>query len=113
MPPARTGIESSLIVIKVGTSTVSTINGAPALARLGGLVEQIAQLKKEGKDVVLVSSGAVGCGKRKMGMSSLCRTPPEPGQVPPILDPIERGEKNARFLAACAAAGRRVLSRAG
>lgn len=49
------------IVIKVGTH-VLTENGAIASDRMMALVEFIAQLKEAGKEVILVSSGAVAAG---------------------------------------------------
>ncbi|KAF0683380.1 Aste57867_24592 [Aphanomyces stellatus] len=53
------------IVIKMGTSVVST-NGEPALGRLACLVEQISMLKRQGKDVLLVTSGSIGIGRKKL-----------------------------------------------
>jgi len=54
------------IVIKCGTSTVSNPDGTPSLVRLSGVVESIAKLMHEGKQVILVTSGAVGCGRSKV-----------------------------------------------
>jgi len=52
------------VCIKVGTSVVTNENGLPSLTRLGAVVEQIAELHARGVDVIFVSSGAVGMGKR-------------------------------------------------
>lgn len=52
------------IVVKAGTSIVSDPRGYPCLSRIGAVVEQCARLKKMGKDVILVSSGAVGVGRQ-------------------------------------------------
>ncbi|WP_456432224.1 glutamate 5-kinase [Nitratifractor sp.] len=49
------------IVIKVG-SHVLTEEGSIALERLGALVDLIAELIRRGKEVILVSSGAVAAG---------------------------------------------------
>lgn len=49
------------LVLKVG-SAVLTQDGALALDRLANLVELIALLRKQNKDVILVSSGAVAAG---------------------------------------------------
>jgi len=49
------------IVIKVG-SHVLTEEGTIALERMRGLVDFIAELQKEGRQVILVSSGAVAAG---------------------------------------------------
>ncbi|GMI10618.1 hypothetical protein TrVE_jg2270 [Triparma verrucosa] len=62
--PPRSALRSSnRILIKAGTSVVTSPNGYPSLTRLASLVEQIAELKAEGKQVILVSSGAVGMGR--------------------------------------------------
>ncbi|GMH70006.1 hypothetical protein TL16_g05300, partial [Triparma laevis f. inornata] len=60
----RAALRSShRVLIKAGTSVVTSPNGYPSLTRLASLVEQIAELKAEGKQVILVSSGAVGMGR--------------------------------------------------
>jgi len=43
---------------------VANDDGRPSLMRLGAIAEQIASLVREGVEVVFVSSGAVGMGKR-------------------------------------------------
>jgi len=52
------------ICVKVGTSVVANENGRPSLTRLGAIVEQISELNFRGVEVIYVSSGAVGMGKR-------------------------------------------------
>ena len=54
-------MSASRIVIKVG-SHVLTENGAVAKKRMRDLVELIASLMQKGKEVILVSSGAVSAG---------------------------------------------------
>ena len=51
------------LVIKIGTAALGAADGMPDKARLGALVNEIAALKKQGYNVVLVSSGAVGTGR--------------------------------------------------
>lgn len=51
------------VVIKAGTSVVANEDGSPSLCRLGAIVEQIAELKHAGVEVLFVSSGAVGMGR--------------------------------------------------
>lgn len=58
------------IVIKMGTSVVST-NGEPALGRIASMVEQICMLKRQGKEVLLVTSGAVGIGRKRLNKQIL------------------------------------------
>ncbi|MCR5795322.1 MAG: glutamate 5-kinase [Solobacterium sp.] len=57
------------IVVKIGTSTVCHANGAPNLKRIDQLCRTITDLKNSGIDVVLVSSGAIGVGINRMGLS--------------------------------------------
>lgn len=48
---------ASRIVIKAGTSVVSTPDGYPSLSRIANIVENAARLLKEGKQVMIVTSG--------------------------------------------------------
>lgn len=52
------------VLVKAGTSVVANEDGRPSLTRLGSIVEQIAELNRSGVEVIFVSSGAVGMGKR-------------------------------------------------
>jgi glutamate 5-kinase len=52
------------IVIKVGTQAILASDGTLQHSILANLVHQMALLKKKGFQVVLVSSGAVGSGRR-------------------------------------------------
>jgi glutamate 5-kinase len=54
------------IVVKAGTNVVMRGDGGVALGRLYGLVESAANLRKEGRDVLLVSSGAIGLGAQRL-----------------------------------------------
>eukprot|EP00005_Dracoamoeba_jomungandri_P003309 CAMPEP_0174255762 /NCGR_PEP_ID=MMETSP0439-20130205/5068_1 /TAXON_ID=0 /ORGANISM="Stereomyxa ramosa, Strain Chinc5" /LENGTH=722 /DNA_ID=CAMNT_0015338089 /DNA_START=37 /DNA_END=2205 /DNA_ORIENTATION=- len=56
------------ILVKVGTCVVTNKEGYIGLARIGGVVEQICSLKEQGKEVVLVSSGAVAFGRQKFNL---------------------------------------------
>lgn len=51
------------LVIKIGTAALGAADGMPDAGLLGRLVADIAALKREGHQVVLVSSGAVGTGR--------------------------------------------------
>lgn len=50
------------IVIKVGTNVITRHDGKLNLTNISHLADQIAQLKSQAVDVILVSSGAVGAG---------------------------------------------------
>jgi delta-1-pyrroline-5-carboxylate synthetase len=45
---------------------VTRNDGKLALGRLGALCEQVKELMSEGKEVILVTSGAVGVGRHKL-----------------------------------------------
>ena len=60
---------SRRVVIKVGTPVITHMDGNIALSRIGALVEQIALLRQEGRDVVIVTSGAIGTGSMRMRKS--------------------------------------------
>jgi glutamate 5-kinase len=57
------------IVIKIGSNVLTQSNGLPDQARISKLVEQIATIKKQGIDVILVSSGAVAAGRSLITVS--------------------------------------------
>lgn len=56
------------IVIKLGTNVLRNENGDVALSRIYSYIESICKLVKSGKEVVLVTSGAVGLGKKKLSL---------------------------------------------
>lgn len=58
------------IVIKVGTSTLTYETGRVNIRRMRKLVEVLSDLKNSGMQVVLVTSGAIGVGVGKLGLSS-------------------------------------------
>ncbi|KAJ1763156.1 Glutamate 5-kinase [Coemansia sp. RSA 1807] len=63
------GGKSLTIVLKLGTSSIcDPITHMPMLANLSLMVETICKLKEMGHRVVLVSSGAVGIGLRRLDM---------------------------------------------
>lgn len=57
------------IVVKVGSSTITHASGTINLPRFNDLAWELVNLKNNGKDVVLVSSGAISCGARRLNMS--------------------------------------------
>lgn len=60
------------IVIKVGSSSLThKESGRPDLIRIEHLVRELSDLRNQGKDVVLVSSGAIAVGKAALGYGEL------------------------------------------
>ena len=56
----------SRIVVKVGSNVLTTEKGKLNITRLSALVDQIAWLKQHQYEVILVSSGAVACGRQEL-----------------------------------------------
>ena len=59
----------SRIVVKLGTGVLTNSQKQPDPAQMEQLVAQVAELRAQNKDVVLVSSGAVGAGMGALGFS--------------------------------------------
>src|SRR6266700_419988 len=57
----------SRIVVKLGTGVLTDIRKHPDLAQMEQLVAQVAAERKLGKEILLVSSGAVGAGMGALG----------------------------------------------
>ncbi|MCQ2069944.1 MAG: glutamate 5-kinase [archaeon] len=64
------------VVIKVGTSSITMGGSTPSSSFMDTVAEQIAELKNSGKEVLIVSSGAVGIGLKAMNAK------PKPNEVP-------------------------------
>ena len=62
------------IVVKVGTSTLTHETGKTNLARIAKLASVLADLKNEGYEVILVSSGAIGVGTGKLRLGEKPKT---------------------------------------
>lgn len=79
-----------LVVVKIGTSTLT--NGTQTIdeAYIANLCEQVATLKDEGRPVVIVTSGAAAAGRERLGIAK------RPNDIP--------------TLQACAAAGQAHLT---
>ncbi|MBQ9483639.1 MAG: glutamate 5-kinase [Ruminiclostridium sp.] len=58
------------VVIKVGTSTLCYKTGNLNIRRVRKLIEVMSDLKNEGRDIIFVTSGAVGIGVGRAGLTS-------------------------------------------
>ena len=54
------------IVVKVGSNVLTTDKGKLDITRMSALVDQIAWLRQHRYEVILVTSGAVACGRREL-----------------------------------------------
>ncbi len=69
--------EAKRIVIKIGSSTLTYQNTKLNFDRIDLLIRQIADLKNQGKEIVLVSSGAVAAGQGKLDLANRPQTIPQ------------------------------------
>jgi glutamate 5-kinase len=77
------------VVVKLGTGTLTSGIGCLDTDRIGSIARQIAALRSGGREVAVVSSGAVGLGMGRLG--------------------LKRRPSELRELQACAAVGQGIL----
>ncbi|MDD6155363.1 MAG: glutamate 5-kinase [Eubacteriales bacterium] len=66
----RAGLrDAHRVVIKVGTSTITYPNGRLHFRRITNLAKICCDLENSGKEVIVVSSGAIAVGLGRLGMS--------------------------------------------
>ena len=57
------------IVIKIGSNVITRDDGRLDITRMSALVDQVAWLRDNGHEIILVSSGAVACGRSELKVS--------------------------------------------
>lgn len=57
------------VVVKVGTSTLTYANGNMNIRHVEKMCKVLSDLKNSGHEIILVSSGAIGMGVGKLGLS--------------------------------------------
>ena len=77
------------IVVKIGTSSITDKHSRLAPAKVGKLVEEMMKLRARGKEIIIVSSGAIGAGVGRLN--------------------LERRPRNMPSLQAAAAVGQGIL----
>jgi glutamate 5-kinase len=88
VPPPRPK-KPGLIVVKIGTGVLTSGVGVLDPASLAGVCAQLASLRAQGAEVIVVSSGAIGLGMGRLGLKKR---------------PVETAKKQA-----CAAVGQSLL----
>lgn len=63
-------INAKRIVIKLGTNVLRDDEGYVSLPRVYTFIEDIAHLVHDGKEVIVITSGAVGLGKKRLGLEN-------------------------------------------
>jgi glutamate 5-kinase len=61
-------IDKKKVVVKVGTSTLTHSNGTLNYPRIEKLVMVLCEMRKQGRNVLLVTSGAIAVGAGKLGL---------------------------------------------
>ncbi|MBQ4200018.1 MAG: glutamate 5-kinase [Kiritimatiellae bacterium] len=79
------------VVVKVGTHSIAAKTGRPDYRALRRIVSQLCELRKQGLEVIFVSSGAVAAGVEALGLKS------RPAQVNDVQMCAAVGQ--ARFIA--------------
>ncbi len=69
--------QAGRVVVKMGSRVLVEANGRPHLTRIARLVDEIAALHQAGREVVVVSSGAVAAGMEALGMKARPATLPD------------------------------------
>lgn len=64
------------IVVKVGTSTITYPNGKMNYDKIERLARELTDLTNQGKEVILVSSGAGAAGRARLGLTEKPKTIP-------------------------------------
>ncbi|AUG56609.1 glutamate 5-kinase [Acetivibrio saccincola] len=67
-------VDAKRIVVKVGTSTLTYENGKINFSKIDKLSRVLSDLMNQGKELVLVTSGAVGIGMSKLKLKSKPQT---------------------------------------
>jgi len=62
-------VNAKRLVVKVGSALVTNNGAGLDLAAIEDWARQISVLRQQGKEVVLVSSGAIACGMQRLGWS--------------------------------------------
>lgn len=62
--------KSKRIVFKIGTNVLTSNRGNLSLSTIYAFIEDIAELHEQGKEIIIVTSGSIGIGKKKLKMFS-------------------------------------------
>lgn len=59
-------MEQQRVVVKIGSNVLTRDDGSLDVTRVSALVDQVANLRRQGHEVIVVSSGAVACGRSEL-----------------------------------------------
>lgn len=69
-------LDCKRVVVKVGTSTLTHATDHLNLMRMENLAREVADIHNQGREILLVSSGAIGVGSSRFGLREPPRTIP-------------------------------------
>ena len=85
----ESALKSRRIVVKVGSSVLTASDELGVNRRvLGRIASQVAKLREEGRQVVMVSSGAIAAGVKRLGFKEIPRAVPERQAAAAVGQPI-------------------------
>ncbi|MBI2554362.1 MAG: glutamate 5-kinase, partial [Candidatus Rokubacteria bacterium] len=76
-PARRALLKVKRLVVKVGSGLISDPAQGLLRERIGALADEFAALAKDGREVVVVSSGAIASGMARLGLTRRPRSIPE------------------------------------
>lgn len=86
---ADSALQSRRIVVKVGSSVLTASDELGVNRRvLGRIASQVVRLREEGRQVVVVSSGAIAAGVKRLGLKGIPRAVPERQAAAAVGQPI-------------------------
>ncbi len=62
--------DAKRIVFKFGTNVLRNDEGEISLSRIYAFIEEISKLHKQGKEIIIITSGAVGLGAKRLNADS-------------------------------------------
>ena len=66
-------VQFTRIAVKIGSNVLARKDGTLDVTRMSALVDQVAELRKAGVEVILISSGAVASGRSEIKPSKKIR----------------------------------------
>ena len=69
-------VQFTRIAVKIGSNVLARKDGTLDVTRMSALVDQVAELRKAGVEVILISSGAVACLRIQMQRNKKMRALP-------------------------------------
>ena len=70
LSPREQVAASARIVVKIGTNVLMRDDGGVSIGAFYGIAESLANIRRAGREVLLVSSGAVGLGMQRLELPS-------------------------------------------